>query len=189
MELYDTPIRTLEDARRYFQAMGCSGFHMCREYPDRYEEFRRMGISEEQQRVWAQESVAKGLARLRSGELASKDLWSVHLHLSDIVRAWVLPQFLEEVYEVTCVMEPALPLRDRMLVAETIAGRQELRQREGYIFQSYDAGKPELAAQFAKLALRLVKEPVRAAGMEEARCEQVLANVAETERACGMGRG
>ncbi|WP_395740608.1 hypothetical protein [Prosthecobacter sp.] len=194
MALYDTPITTLEDAKRYFQAMGCSGFHMCREYPARYEEFRGLNVSRDLQRQWAEESVSGTLAELRSGTLDRQRLWAVHSRMTDIVKGWGMTPFLEEVHEVTCVIESAMPQRDRMLVAETIVGRQDLSVRPGYIFQSLDAGNEPLARKFAAQARRLVDQPFPKENPEplypgedlEQRRQCLLANLAATERACGI---
>jgi CheY-like chemotaxis protein len=194
MEVYDIPIKTPEDAKRYFKAMGCSGFHMCRECPVRYEEFRRLNIAKDQQRQWAEESVSAALAELRSGTLEREHLWSVHSRMTDIVKGWELTPFLEEVYEVTCVIGSMMPQRDRLLVAETIVGRQELRYRPGYIFQSLDAGNAALARKFAAQARRLVDQPFPKENPEplypgedlEERRQCLLATLAATEQACGI---
>ena len=41
----DAPITTREQARAWFQAMGCSHFHMMREDPDRYAQYEALAIS------------------------------------------------------------------------------------------------------------------------------------------------
>ena len=43
---FNKPLTTLEDAKRYYQAMGCSHFHMAREYPEPYQEYRTLKIAE-----------------------------------------------------------------------------------------------------------------------------------------------
>jgi hypothetical protein len=34
--MFDKPIQNIQQAKEYFLAMGCSHFHMGREYPERY---------------------------------------------------------------------------------------------------------------------------------------------------------
>ncbi|WP_395752560.1 hypothetical protein [Prosthecobacter sp.] len=114
--------------------------------------------------------------------------------MTDIVKGWELTPFLEEVQEVTCVIENAMSQRDRLLVAETIMGRQELRYRPGYVFQSLDAGKAALAGKFAAQVRRLVEQPFPKENPEplypgedlEQRRQCLLSALAATEQACGI---
>jgi hypothetical protein len=45
--IYEIPIKTVEQAKEYFREMGCSHFHMGREAPNRYDEYKGLNISKE----------------------------------------------------------------------------------------------------------------------------------------------
>ena len=49
------PITTIDMAKEFFVSMGCNGFHMCREYPQRYEEFKALNISKDVMKSWRKE--------------------------------------------------------------------------------------------------------------------------------------
>ena len=53
----NTKIQTIEDAKRYFQSMGCSHFHMSREYPERYTEYEALEITKAQETEWRQDEI------------------------------------------------------------------------------------------------------------------------------------
>lgn len=181
-----TPLNTLEDAKRYFQEMGCSHFHMCREWTAKYDEYRRLGISKEQEIEWTADACHEAAGLLKGSELKPDQLWWQHSKLATLVDGAELWELLEDVYEATLAIESRLPSRGRMLVAETIAGKDAMERREGLIFQSYDAGRPSLATQFAAAARRLAAGPFDRTDVDLDRVQRALARVAQIERACGL---
>lgn len=181
----DTPLNTLEDAKRYFQEMGCSHFHMCREWPAKYDEYRRLGISKEQEIEWTADVCREAIGKLKGGDLKPKDLWAPHSELARLIEGAELWELLEDVYEVTLAVEARLTPNGRMLVAETIVGRQEIQYRGGLIFWSHDSGRTVLAARFAAVARRLAAGPFDTEADHE-RAQAALARVAQIERACGL---
>ena len=48
----DTEIKTLEQAKRYFISMGCSGFHMMRENPQRFNEYKALDLDPNIESEW-----------------------------------------------------------------------------------------------------------------------------------------
>lgn len=184
----DLPLKTPEDAKRYFQEMGCSHFHMCREWPARYDEYRRLGISKETELEWTVEECRAVIARLKSGELKPEELWTQHFHLATLVEGHKLWNLLEEVFEATLAIEVRLPSKGRVLVLETITGRSDIQFRDGLIFRSHDSGRAAQAAGFAEVAHRL------AAGSfdceeDQKRAQVALARVMQMERICGLSQG
>ena len=53
--MFDKPIKTVEQAKEYFGAMGCSHFHMGREFPQRYDEYRKLNIPKQTETEWQKE--------------------------------------------------------------------------------------------------------------------------------------
>jgi hypothetical protein len=45
-------IRNLEDAESFFLSMGCSYFHMEREFPEQYAQYRSLSIPDETETKW-----------------------------------------------------------------------------------------------------------------------------------------
>jgi hypothetical protein len=162
----------LEEAKRHFQEMGCSHFHMGRENPGYYKDYLALGICQETEMAWASETVSATIYRLCHETADRNELWSRHARLTDIVLGYKLNNSLESLLHATLVIEPLLPQKDRLLVAETIVGRQEAKSRKGLIFESLDAGQKTLAEKFVQLVRHLIKEPF--AGLEmEARRQRV----------------
>ncbi len=182
---FDSPITTMEEAKRFFQSLGCSPFHMDREYPSRYEEYCALGISRDLETAWTNEEITSALAQLRPGENGQVPLWCIHSALADRVEGHRFDQFLGDILEASRALLSSLSPKDKLLVAETIVGRQALQYRPGLIFQSSDAGQPQVAAGFAELAHRLVASPFET-GELEARREHLLSTLAETERICRL---
>ena len=153
---FDTPILSLPEAKRYFQAMGCASFHMAREYPERYDEYRALGISKATETEWASEDILSKFRELENSEGTVKPLWAAHSSLADLVLAWRFDHYLERLLKATLTIEDRLGQFDRLLMAETIVGRQRLNYRSGLIFRSQDFGRVDLARGFSDAARRFV---------------------------------
>ena len=54
-DLTKKPIRSIEDAERYFKSMGCSGFHLARENFNRADEYNMLNIRWEVESKWRRE--------------------------------------------------------------------------------------------------------------------------------------
>ena len=63
---FDEPIKTLAEARVFFQTMGCSPMHMGRDYPERYREYLRLCVSKEREQRWREDSLAQFSAQVSS---------------------------------------------------------------------------------------------------------------------------
>ena len=50
--MFEEPIVTVEQAKEYFMKMGCSHFHMAREFPQRYEEYKQLEITKQVEINW-----------------------------------------------------------------------------------------------------------------------------------------
>lgn len=179
---FETPITNLPEARRYFQAMGCSSFHMSREYPERYHEYCVLKISPAIEAEWASEDVANKLSQLESEETQTDELWSIHWRLAQIAGDWELENYLDRLLEVTIALEPRLSKFDKLLVAETIVGRPHRKYPRGLIFQSSDSGRPATARGFADIARQFVSVPLTEADLEQIRLEIAGSSAGPTEQ-------
>jgi len=153
---FDTPILSLPEAKRYFQTMGCSSFHMSREYPERYDEYRALHIPKATEAEWASEDILSKFCELEGGEGTIEPLWNTHSRVADLVLEWKFDHHLGRLLKATLAIEDRLEQFDRLLVAETVVGRQHLNSRSGLIFRSHDSGRDDLAKDFSDTARRFV---------------------------------
>jgi len=156
---YNQPIQTLEQARAYYEAMNCSSFHMTREEPQRYEEFRSLRISEWTLQQWEREYMEKGIASLTNADTPVENLWFLHSQLADVVCSLFSFRLLAQFYEATLQLQTRLTPFDRLLVAETIVGRGEVKHKSGLIFRCHQMLRYGLAKQYADLTEKLGSEP------------------------------
>lgn len=171
MSDFEKPLRTLEDARLYFQGMGCSHFHMLRELPERYEEYRALGVSDAVERAWRREEILREEARLADEACPPQDYWAAHSSLEALVRTQRDPERLVKLHELTELVAGKVSDRDAVIVAETILGRGIPETRSGLVYFAYDLGRKDLAASFAERALALC---ARANGRGEPRTREAL---------------
>jgi hypothetical protein len=184
---FDTPIRTIDDAKRYFQYMGCSHFHMCREYPERYAEYGTLGIGDDIELQWTAEEIDRLIEQLTKSGTDSAELWWIHLRITDLIAELKLSQFLERLLDATTAIERSLPKMDALLVAETIVGRKHVEYRPGLIFQSYDAVQRSTAIGFADQVRRLTKRKFKPEELKVRR-QKLIAALLATEFLCGIRR-
>jgi hypothetical protein len=85
MQDWNAPIRDLPTAQAYFRAMGCSHFHMGRDYPDRYKEYKAVQISEETEVVWMRAEFESTLDALINEGGEADALWAQHSYLAELV--------------------------------------------------------------------------------------------------------
>ena len=149
-----TPIKTLELAKRFFCAMGCMHFHMAREYPNRYKEYKKLNISENTELQWKTEYFYQEFDEIMGNDNGEK-IWVFFSQIEEIVYAINT----DDVYEkMLIVARQALKTVEdgcRVVVAETINGRKEHEYRSGYIFHSFDRGRQDHAIEFINLSLLL----------------------------------
>lgn len=170
MSAFNIPLKTLEDAHRFFQAVGCSHLHMAREFPERYAEYRLLGVSEAVERVWRRAEILLTEAKLADDNCSPKDYWAFHSNLQALVSAQKDPAHLPKIHELTTRIAANAHSDDALVLAETILGRGPREARPGLIYLSYDLGRKDLAATFAELALALCAK----SGGNETRAREAL---------------
>jgi hypothetical protein len=150
--MIDEHIKSVEQAKKYFRSMGCSYFHMGREFPERYREYKQLNISEQTETKWRTEQLEEYYTNI----LKSKDdisLWSVHSNMDELVETLKTDAALKKMLEVTQHICDRVPFKDRVIVSETINGRKYRRFRSGLIYLAYDLNDIPLAKEFAQLSL------------------------------------
>jgi hypothetical protein len=185
MDFATTTIDTLDRAKEYFQAMGCSSFHMSREYPDRYDEYRSLAISKEVEREWTCEEVAQATAKLNNRKTKPSDLWHIHSGMEALVQQLKTVDSVRQIYEATKTIVPRLPKRSKVLVAETVVGRSRIKYRFGLVFLAYDVNEEAVSRHLSAIATDLATS-ARDSGTEPERAQAALDTCAEIRRILGF---
>lgn len=92
-------------------------------------------------------------------------------YCTDLVEVLKTDLALEKMLEVTQYVREQVPLKDRVIVAETINGRRDRRYRSGLIYLAYDLNKISVAKAFAELSLHFAIYVEYESGESE-RCQE-----------------
>ena len=153
---------TIDEAREFFVSMGCSKFHMCREYPDKYIQYKALNISTSLEQQWTIESFSDKYDKVLNGQY-SESLWSWHSSCEHYMQTLNSKEYFTKMLNLTQFVASREVDGNRVVIAETINGRRDNKFRNGLIYGSYDCGMLEEAKEFAKTALWLAEndsEPV-----------------------------
>jgi hypothetical protein len=150
--MFDEPIKTIQQAKEFYKAMGCSGFHMYREYPERYREYQRLHISKQTEIEWEKEEFDRYYVSIMDNTNPSS-LWMIHSSMESLLYSLKSETTLMKMLEVTQFMRDKVPLNERVIVAETINGRTVRKARMGLIYLAYDWNNIPVAKAFIELSL------------------------------------
>lgn len=137
-------IRSVDDARQFFEAVDGSHYAMMRDFPDRRDEYAALKIDEAQERQWRRAMIAKLGDRLLNPATDVGELWWLHSRLGRMCEWQDDPESVLKIYEVTRRIVDRLPIKDGIIVAETINGAWSL-SLEGRTYHSYKTGLIYLA--------------------------------------------
>jgi hypothetical protein len=154
--MFDKPLTTLEQAEEFFKSMGCSSFHMSREYPERYGEYKNLKISKEIEQQWTIDEFNRYYAKIME-TTNNEDLWNYHSRMYDLFVNVKTEKNLIKMRDITKDILPKVPNEHKVLVAETINGRTAKEARSGLIFLSYDMNNKAIAKEFVDLSLQFSK--------------------------------
>jgi hypothetical protein len=155
--MFDEPITTLEQAKALFMAMGCSGFHMMREYPTRHKEYLQLNIPKEIEAEWEKEEFDQYTQRTLENT-TPENFRIFHSHLASLAMGLRTEYSLMTLLDLTQQIKEKVPVPDRVLIAETINGRAARKARSGLIYYAFDRMKNKSAARaFAEMALDYAK--------------------------------
>jgi hypothetical protein len=146
---------TIKDAEQYFKMMGCSSFHMSREYPAFYDKYLNMKITEKVENRWRQESIIEHEEAIKELK-PSEQLWSLHSQMADLIGSAETIENLNLILNVTKYLESHSAKKTNILIGETIIGRSALRYKSGLIFMANKYNR-EMAIEFVKLARHFTK--------------------------------
>jgi hypothetical protein len=147
----DEPIKNIQQAKEYFIAMGCSHFHMAREYPHRYEEYKQFNITKQMESEWRMEQLEDYYKNIMEDD-SSNPLWIVHSNMSELTEILKTDITLIKMLEATKHIQDKVPLIDRVIVSETINGRRYREARSGLIYLAYDLNRIQIAKSFVELS-------------------------------------
>ena len=182
MDFETRPINNIEQAKDFFQAMDCNHFHMEREYPQWYEAYKNLSIPKRLEREWTYEAFYKHINALRSLTTEPSKLWWIHSRAADLAQRLKTKDALEQIYEATEEIVDRLPVRSKVIVAETINGRGAIKYRHtGLIFLAYHLGRLDLAERFSEISLAL-SFSARKAGIEPERCDRAIKTCREIRK-------
>ncbi len=149
--MFNKPLRTVQQAKEYFRFMGCSHFHMVREYPQRYEEYMQLNISTQIEIEWRKEQLNEYYMNVIKDE-EDKELWIIHSNMADLVESIKVANTLKRMLDVTHHIKNRVPYKDRVIISETINGRKDRRYRSGLIYLAYDLKDIPAAKDFIELS-------------------------------------
>ncbi len=152
--MFSDSINTVDEAEIYFKSMGCMHFHMLREYPQRYDEYKRLNISKQQEIQWTEESFNNYYDAVIM-EKSDAVLWVVHSNMANLTAQLKSEKLLLKMLETTQFIRDKVHQKEKVIVSETINGRAHRKLRSGLIYLSYDLNNIHAAKAFAEVSLYL----------------------------------
>jgi len=147
------PIVNLEQAKRYFISMGCSRFHMMREYPKRYDEYRALDIDPSIESEWIKEEFVSKIENFNT--IPTNEYGHLLSSLDSTIERKEF--YLEKLFELVLRMQEKLPLDQIENVLSTIIGNNGTKSKGGLIQKSYDLKRIDLANKFYIQTKLLIK--------------------------------
>lgn len=154
---YETEIKTLEQAKMYFVSMGCSHFHMTREHPQRYKEYRALDIDPTIEAEWIREEFEFRFTNFQT--IPPKEFGWYLRNLDGLIERKEF--YLEKLLELVMKIQERIPLDQIEYVLSTIIGNNGTKSKGGLIQKSYDLKRFDLANEFylqTKLFLKKAEE-------------------------------
>lgn len=149
---FQTPIKTVEQAKEFFMAMRCSHYGMAGDYPQRYDDYMELNISKQIEKEWKKERFYEFCSDILTNT-DSDLLWSLHSEIEYLYEVLKTEEELMKLLEITKHIREKVPPYDKVKIAETINGRTVRSARSGLIYMAYDSGNPAVSREFAELSL------------------------------------
>jgi len=108
--MFSEPIETIEQAKEFFFALNGSPFHMAREHPQRYSEFRQLNISPQTELKWREELLTAQIKDIKGTE-DPKRLWIIYSSMCDVFVDLKTETALQTMLEAASGGMPAKPAR------------------------------------------------------------------------------
>ena len=150
--MFDVPLTNLEQAKNFFIAMEGSPYEMAREFPQRYDEYRSLGVAKEIEISWREELLAKHFSHMKESQ-GSDQLWIIHSNMNRLYEDLKTDKALMTMLEATQYIQEKVPMKHRVMVAETINGRTARDARRGLIYMAFDSKNISAAKAFIELSM------------------------------------
>jgi hypothetical protein len=150
--MFDEPITSLEQARNFFTGMEGSPYQMARDFPQRYDEYKRLNISKETEQSWREEILTHHFNKIKESQDVER-LCHIHSDMESLYVDLKTDRALMTMLEATQYIQEKVPMQKRVLVAETINGRTVRSARQGLIYMAFDSGNIAAAKAFIELSL------------------------------------
>lgn len=125
----ETQIKTLEQAKRYFVSMGCSHFHMSREHPQRFKEYRALTIDPSIESEWIREEFESRFTNFQT--IPPKDYGWYFRSLDDLIERKEF--YLEKLLELVMKIQDRIPFDQIEYLLSTIIGNNGTKSKGGLI--------------------------------------------------------
>jgi len=152
-----TEIKTLKQAKRYFISMGCSGFHMMRENPLRFNEYKALDIDPNIESEWIKEEFENKIKNFNT--IPTNEYGHLLRSLDSMIERKEF--YLEKLLELVMKMQDEIPYNQIEYVLSIIIGNNGTKSKGGLIQKSYDLKRIDLANKFyaqTKLFLKKAEE-------------------------------
>ena len=149
---------SFSDAQFLFKNFGCSHFHMYREDPELYSNYKDLSISSQQELQWTEESFLELINQLLDDATPKKEQWVIHSRATNLAESIKSKKALQQLLQVSLHMLEHVPERDCIMCAENILERRDISLKGGVIFISIQLLEPALARNFLDLACLFIKK-------------------------------
>ena len=156
MPVENEPILNLEQAKRYFLIMGCSGFHMFREHPDKYDAYKAL-VSAELESKWTKEEFERRVTETLFTPRQEIGEW-YHWKIASIIQQDHGDFYLETILKLTGDIKQIIPPDQLRFVLDAIVGTDGSPAHGGLIDLSCEWGRLDLAQQYIAYAKHLISQ-------------------------------
>jgi len=137
--------------------MGCSGFHMMRENPQRFKEYKALDIDPNIESEWIKEEFENKIENFNANP--TNEYGHLLRSLDSMIERKEF--YLEKLLKLVMKIQDRIPLDQIEYVLSTTIGNNGTKSKGGLIQKSYDLKRPDLANKFysqTKLLLKKAEE-------------------------------
>jgi hypothetical protein len=145
----------LTEAKEFFMSMNGSGYGMFREDQRKYDLYLALKISKETENTWREEKLMEYHKKMEHPQTEDK-VWAIFNQMYNLTENMENSQSVNIMEKALNTIRDYLIGRDRIIVAETIAGKRDRMARDGLIYLSFDLKDKAKAKFFADQALALL---------------------------------
>ena len=149
-------LKSVSDARRIFEAVDGSLYHMMRDYPDRWSEYWDLKIDDAQEHKWRREMITKLYDRLLNPATEAKDLWHLYTRMVRMCEDQDDAESVLKIYKATQWIASRLPIEDGLIVAGAINGTR-IYYEAGPIYLAVKHGLRDVAQDLSDYSMSLAQ--------------------------------